>query len=85
MRPAPRRPSLYASGIYPGHAPMVAIAASAMCSRIDRLSVLESLDIDGYANEQMFRAQGFDLEPDDPEAARGGARPRAARSRTRCR
>ena len=55
-------------GIYPGHAPMVALAASAMCSRIDRFSVLESLDIVGYANEQMFRAQGFDLEPDDPAA-----------------
>ena len=56
------------SGIYPGHAPMVALAASAMCSRIERLSILESLDIKGYANEQMFRAQGFDLEPDDPAA-----------------
>jgi hypothetical protein len=61
--------SLYASGIYPGHAPMVALAASAMCRRIDRVSVLESLDITGYANEQMFRAQGFDLEPGDPAAA----------------
>jgi hypothetical protein len=60
--------SLYSSGIYPGHAPMVALAASAMCRRIDRISVLESLDVSGYANEQMFRAQGFDLEPDDPRA-----------------
>jgi 2,4-diaminopentanoate dehydrogenase len=62
--------SLNGSGIYPGHAPMVALAASAMCRRIDRISVLESLDISGYANEQMFRAQGFDLEPDDPRAPR---------------
>jgi hypothetical protein len=62
--------SLYASGIYPGHAPMVALAASAMCRRIDRLSVLESLDIKEYANEQMFRAQGFDLDPADPAATR---------------
>jgi hypothetical protein len=60
--------SLYSGGIYPGHAPMVALATSAMCRRIDRISVLESLDISGYANEQMFRAQGFDLEPDDPQA-----------------
>ena len=60
--------SLYSSGIYPGHAPMVALAASAMCRRIERISVLESLDISGYANEQMFRAQGFDLGPDDPQA-----------------
>ena len=61
--------SLYAGGIYPGHVPMVALAISAMCSRIDRLSILESVDISGYANEKMFRAQGFDLEPGDPRAA----------------
>lgn len=60
--------SLYSSGVYPGHAPMVGLATSAMCRRIDRISVLESLDISGYANEQMFRGQGFDLEPDDPSA-----------------
>ena len=48
---------------------MVALAASAMCQRIDRLSILESLDVQGYANEQMFRAMGFDLESDDPGVA----------------
>jgi hypothetical protein len=63
------RSSLYAGGIYPGHAPTVALAASAMCRRIDRLSVLESLDIQEYANAQMFRAMGFDREPDDPTVA----------------
>jgi hypothetical protein len=62
--------SLYASGVYPGHAPMVGLAASAMCSRIDRITVLESLDMSGYANEKMFRSMGIDLEPDDPIAAR---------------
>jgi 2,4-diaminopentanoate dehydrogenase len=60
--------TLYASGLYPGHAPMVALAASAMCSRIDRISVLESVDLRPYASETMFRAMGIDLEPDDPEA-----------------
>jgi hypothetical protein len=60
--------SLYASGVYPGHAPMVALAASAMCARIDELSVLESLDMSGYRNEAMFRAMGIDLSPDDPRA-----------------
>lgn len=62
------RSSLYATGVYPGHAPMVALAASAMCNRIDRLSVLESLDMSGYANEQMFRAMSIDLPIDDPRA-----------------
>lgn len=61
--------SLYASGVYPGHVPMVAMAVSAMCSRIEQLSILESLDIKDYANEQMFRAQGFDLDPNDPGAS----------------
>jgi hypothetical protein len=60
--------SLYASGVYPGHAPMVAMAASAMCRRIDRISVLESLDMSGYRNEQMYRAMSIDREVDDPEA-----------------
>ncbi|MCW2550027.1 MAG: dihydrodipicolinate reductase [Mycobacterium sp.] len=60
--------SLYASGIYPGHAPLVALAASAMCTRIDRISVLESLDISGYANEQMYRAMSIDRPLDDPDA-----------------
>jgi 2,4-diaminopentanoate dehydrogenase len=60
--------SLYASGIYPGHVPMMALATTAMCRRIDRLSVLESLDVAGYRNEPMFRAMGFDLPTDDPEA-----------------
>jgi hypothetical protein len=60
--------SLYTSGIYPGHAPMVALAASAMCTRIDCISVLESLDMSGYQNEQMYRAMSIDRELDDPEA-----------------
>jgi hypothetical protein len=59
--------SLYASGVYPGHAAMVALAASAMCSRIDRISVLESVDMSGYRNEKMFRAMSIDREVDDPE------------------
>jgi hypothetical protein len=60
--------SLYASGIYPGHAPMVALAASAMCTRIDCISVLESLDMSGYQNEKMYRAMSIDRPVDDPEA-----------------
>jgi hypothetical protein len=47
---------------------MVGLAASAMCARIDRITVLESLDMSGYANEKMFRSMGIDLAVDDPEA-----------------
>jgi hypothetical protein len=60
--------SLYATGIYPGHAPLVALVASAMCTRIERISILESLDMSGYANEQMFRAMSIDRPLADPEA-----------------
>jgi hypothetical protein len=59
--------TLYATGIYPGHAAMVALAASAMCARVDRLSLLESVEISGYANEAMFRAMSIDRAIDDPE------------------
>jgi len=59
--------SLYTSGVYPGHAPMVALAASAMFTRVDCISVQESLDMSGYRNEQMYRAMSIDREVDDPE------------------
>jgi hypothetical protein len=39
-----------------------------MCTRIECVSVLESLDMSGYANEKMFRAMGIDRALDDPEA-----------------
>jgi hypothetical protein len=60
--------SLYAAGVYPGHVAMTAMAASAMCSRIDRISLLESLDMSAYANEKMFRAMSIGLDPADPAA-----------------
>jgi hypothetical protein len=60
--------SVYASGVYPGHVPLVALAASAMCARIERVSVLESLDMSGYANAEMFRTMGIGLQVDDPRA-----------------
>ncbi len=61
--------SLYASGIYPGHAPMLALAATAVCTRIERITMLESVEMSGYANAAMFRAMGIDGDPADPAAA----------------
>jgi len=63
------RSSLYASGVYPGYAPMVALATTAVSRSIERISMLESVDLRGYANEQMHRAMGIDRDPSDPEAA----------------
>ena len=61
--------SLYASGTYPGYVGMVALAATAVSSRIERITMLESVDLRGYENEPMYRAMGIDREPTDPEAS----------------
>jgi hypothetical protein len=58
--------SLLAGGIYPGHANNVAMALSAMCARVDCISLLESLELSSYENEKMFRIMGFDGEVGDP-------------------
>ncbi|MEZ5167293.1 MAG: hypothetical protein R2695_12700 [Acidimicrobiales bacterium] len=36
---------------------------------IERISILESVDLRAYENEAMYRAMGIDLEPTDPRAA----------------
>jgi hypothetical protein len=62
--------SLYASGTYPGYVGTVALALTAVSSRIERITMLESVDLRGYANEPMYRAMGIDRDPADPEAAK---------------
>jgi hypothetical protein len=61
--------SLYASGTYPGYIGSVALALTAVSSHIERVAMLESVDLRGYANEAMYRAMGIDRDPADPEAA----------------
>jgi hypothetical protein len=61
--------SLYASGTYPGYVGTVALALTAVSSRIERIVMLESVDLRGYENEAMYRAMGIDQDPSDPEAA----------------
>jgi len=61
--------SLYASGTYPGYVGGVALALTAVSSHIEKITMLESVDLGGYENEQMYRAMGIDREPTDPEAA----------------
>ena len=63
------RASLYASGTYPGYVGTVALALTAVSSRIERISMLESVDLRAYENEPMYRAMGIDRDPADPEAA----------------
>ena len=58
--------SLLAGGIYPGHANNVAMALSAMCARVDCITLLESLELSSYENEKMLRIMGFDGVVGDP-------------------
>jgi hypothetical protein len=58
--------SLLAGGIYPGHANNVALALSAMCARVDCITLLESLELSAYENEKMLRIMGFDGVVGDP-------------------
>ena len=60
--------SMYASGTYPGYVGMLALGLTAVSSRIERIGMLESVDLRGYANESMYRAMGIDRDPADPEA-----------------
>lgn len=43
---------------------------TAVSLRIERMTMLESVDLRGYANEPMYRAMGIDRDPADPEAAK---------------
>lgn len=60
--------SIYGGGVNPGHANVIALVASAGCARIDRISVLESVDATPYASPGTWKAIGFCMRVDDPAA-----------------
>ncbi|HKY91074.1 MAG TPA: hypothetical protein VJM11_08540 [Nevskiaceae bacterium] len=60
--------SIYGSGVNPGHANIIALVASAGSARIDKISVLESVDATPYASAGTWTAIGFGLRVDDPAA-----------------
>jgi 2,4-diaminopentanoate dehydrogenase len=59
--------SIYGSGINPGLANVLALVATAGCARIDRISVLESVDSTPYASPGTWTAVGFGRPVTDPE------------------
>lgn len=59
--------SIYGSGINPGFANVLALVATAGCARIDRISVLESVDSTPYASPGTWTAVGFGRPVTDPE------------------
>lgn len=58
--------SLYGSGINPGLANVLGLVATAVCRRVDRVSVLESVDATAYASAQTWLDIGFASPPDSP-------------------
>src|ERR1700730_13145084 len=60
--------SIYGSGINPGFANVLALVATAGCARIDRISVLESVDSTPYASPGTWTAVGFGRPVTDPQA-----------------
>lgn len=59
--------SLYGSGVNPGFANVFALVSSGICQRIDRISVLESVDSTHYGSAETWRQCGFGRPVDDPE------------------
>ncbi len=60
--------SIYGTGTNPGIINIIALVASSACTRIDRISVLESVDATAYASAGTWEAIGFGLPVDDPGA-----------------
>jgi 2,4-diaminopentanoate dehydrogenase len=58
--------SLYGTGVNPGLANVLALVSTGVCRRVDRVSVLESLDATGYASPQTWYENGFAVPPDTP-------------------
>ncbi len=59
--------SLYGTGINPGFANVFALLSSGVCQRVDRISVLESVDSTHYGSAETWRACGLGRSVDDPE------------------
>jgi hypothetical protein len=58
--------SLYGTGINPGFANALGLIATGLCKRVERVSVLESVDSTAYASAETWRALGFGELPSKP-------------------
>jgi hypothetical protein len=61
--------SIYGTGINPGLASVVALAASAACREVKRISVYEAADCTGYESARQWKVLGFGSPPDRPDLA----------------
>lgn len=61
--------SIYGTGMNPAWVNALALVAAGFCARVDRISVLESVDCSFYASEGNWTAFGFGRPVDDPALA----------------
>jgi hypothetical protein len=59
--------TLVGTGMNPMHVPTVALAATAMCRQVSRISITESMDCFGYGNTATWVGYGFGGPPDPAE------------------
>lgn len=59
--------TLVGTGMNPMHVPTVALAATAMCRSVSRISITESMDCFGYGNTATWTGYGFGGPPDPAE------------------
>lgn len=59
--------SLHGTGINPGFANVFALLSSGVCQRVDRISVLESVDSTHYGSAETWRRCGLGRPVEDPE------------------
>jgi len=61
--------SIYGTGINPGLANILGLVSTSACSRVDRISVLESVDATNYGSRGTWEAMGIDRPIDDTSVA----------------
>jgi hypothetical protein len=59
--------AIFGSGMNPGFANLLGLVSAGICDRIDKITVLESVDSTGYASADTERSVGYGQPPSHPE------------------
>lgn len=59
--------SIYITGVNPGWANSIVSALTAVCRRVDKVSIFESADCSGYASPETWLAMGMSMPEPTPE------------------
>lgn len=59
--------SMFGSGMNPGFANLLGLVSAGICDRVDKITVLESVDSTGYGSAETERSVGYGQEITNPE------------------